>query len=319
VAGELRGWHPDPFNAHERRYYSMDGMPTRLVSDSGRTSHDPPLPTPLGSGVGPGQPKRTVHDQRQSPPSVPQSGANTVIAPGSIAFPPLAAMRDGEPDRPAIGQIYQSVGSDERRTELNSTAPAAGGHEEARPPGRKPELLDLVFPNASPARRAMMQRFVRYGSVSVISTLLGLAILSVLIGAVGYPAVWSNVIAVGIATVPSFELNRRWVWVQNGERSILRQAVPYFVLSFAGLVISTLAVHVASDATIHSSRLIHTGAAEVANVASYGTLWLLQFLLCDRILFRSPSRGPRLSDRLASLKRLRSSEEIVRVEALSNG
>ena len=163
-----------------------------------------------------------------------------------------------------------------------------------------------------------MQRFVRYGSVSLFSTLLALAILSILVGAVGYPAVWSNVIAVGIATVPSFELNRRWVWVQNGERSILRQAVPYFILSFAGLVISTLAVHVASDATIHSSRLIHTGAAEVANVASYGTLWLIQFVLCDRILFRSPSRGPILSLGPVSLKKLWATEETVRVDAVSN-
>ena len=106
VAGELRGWHPDPFNAHERRYFSMDGKPTRLVCDGGRTSHDPPLPTPFGSSVGLSQPKLTVLDQRQIPPSVPQSGANTMIAPGSIAFPPLAATRDWEPDRPAIGQIY---------------------------------------------------------------------------------------------------------------------------------------------------------------------------------------------------------------------
>jgi putative flippase GtrA len=260
-----------------------------------------------------------VLDRRQIPPSVPQSGANTTIAPGSIVFPPLVATREWEQDRPAIGQIYQSIGSDERRTELNSTAPPGGGQEGERPTGRKPEILDLLFPNASPARRAMLQRFVRYGSVSLFSTLLALAILSILVGAIGYPAVWSNVIAVGIATVPSFELNRRWVWVQNGERSILRQALPYFILSFAGLVISTFAVHVASDATIHSSRLIHTGAAEVANVASYGTLWLIQFVLCDRILFRSPSRGPLLSDGPVALNRLWATEEPVRVEAASNG
>jgi len=226
---------------------------------------------------------------------------------------------DWEQDRPAIGQIYQSVGGDERRTELNSTAPPLAGQAEERPTGRKPEILDILFPQVSPARRAMMQRFVRYGSVSLISTLLALAILSILVGAIGYPAVWSNVIAIGIATVPSFELNRRWVWVQNGERSILRQAVPYFILSFAGLVISTFAVHVASDATIHSSRLIHTGAAEVANVASYGALWLVQFALCDRVLFRSPSRGPILSDRPGALKKLWATEQTVRIDAVSNG
>ncbi len=39
---EVRGWHPDPFGVHEQRYFSLDGKPTRLVSDGGRTSHDPP-------------------------------------------------------------------------------------------------------------------------------------------------------------------------------------------------------------------------------------------------------------------------------------
>jgi Protein of unknown function (DUF2510) len=42
MAEELRGWHPDPHGVHEQRYFSLDGRPTRLVSDGGRTSHDPP-------------------------------------------------------------------------------------------------------------------------------------------------------------------------------------------------------------------------------------------------------------------------------------
>ena len=66
--------------------------------------------------------------------------------------------------------------------------------------------------------------------------------------------------------------------------------MPYGLLSLAGLVLSTMAVHIASDATVHSGRLVHTVAVETANVGTYGVLWLLQFVLCDRILFtaRSP-------------------------------
>jgi putative flippase GtrA len=88
--------------------------------------------------------------------------------------------------------------------------------------------------------------------------------------------------------VPSFELNRRWVWAQDGQRSLLRQAAPYFLLSFVGLVLSTLAVHMASAATSDATRLFHTAAVEMANVAAYGVLWIIQFVLCDRILFRTP-------------------------------
>jgi Protein of unknown function (DUF2510) len=42
MAVERRGWRPDPYGVHEQRYFSLDGMPTRLVSDGGKTSSDPP-------------------------------------------------------------------------------------------------------------------------------------------------------------------------------------------------------------------------------------------------------------------------------------
>ena len=129
---------------------------------------------------------------------------------------------------------------------------------------------------------------IRYGSVSAVSTATSLTLLGILVGLLSFPAVWANVVATTIATVPLFELNRRWVWAQRGQRSLLRQAMPYFLLSLTGLVISTFAVHLASDATTDASRLLHTAAVEMANVAAYGTLWIVQFVLCDRVLFRSP-------------------------------
>jgi putative flippase GtrA len=137
------------------------------------------------------------------------------------------------------------------------------------------------------SRRDSLRRIIRYGSVSAISTVTSLTILGVLVGFFGFPALWSNVIAIAIGTVPSFELNRRWVWSQSTRRSLLRQALPYCLLSFSGLIVSSIAVHVAADATSHSTRLVHTVAVEFANFGAYGVLWLFQFVLCDRILFAS--------------------------------
>jgi putative flippase GtrA len=149
------------------------------------------------------------------------------------------------------------------------------------------------------SRRAIFRRLIRYGSVSAISTATSLTLLGVLVGLLSFPAIWANVIATTIATVPSFELNRRWVWAQRGQRSLLRQATPYFLLSFTGLVLSTFAVHLASDATSATSRLVHTAAVEMANVAAYGALWIIQFVLCDRVLFRAPGVVPDSDDRVA--------------------
>jgi DNA-binding CsgD family transcriptional regulator len=50
------------------------------------------------------------------------------------------------------------------------------------------------------------------------------------------------VIATSAGIVPSFELNRRWVWSKRGSRSLGREIGPLCVLSFAGLGLSTLAV-----------------------------------------------------------------------------
>jgi hypothetical protein len=36
------GWHRDPYEIHEERYISVDGVPTKLVRDFGQESYDPP-------------------------------------------------------------------------------------------------------------------------------------------------------------------------------------------------------------------------------------------------------------------------------------
>jgi putative flippase GtrA len=105
-------------------------------------------------------------------------------------------------------------------------------------------------------------------------------------------AAWSNVIATAVGTIPSFELNRRWVWSQGGNRPQLRQILPFCLLSFAGLVLSTLSVHIVGDATAHSGRTFHTASVEIANLASYGALWVLQFIVCDKVLFRVRADAP---------------------------
>jgi putative flippase GtrA len=139
-------------------------------------------------------------------------------------------------------------------------------------------------------RRSAVRRFLRYGSVSALSTATSLVVLGLLV-LCGWPAVVSNLMATAVGTIPSFELNRRWVWGRGSERSFVHQILPYCLLSLAGLALSTVAVHVAADATVGSTRLVRTAAVETANVGCYGALWLIQFFLCDRLLFKDRDPG----------------------------
>ena len=130
-------------------------------------------------------------------------------------------------------------------------------------------------------------RIVRCLSVSVFTTLLSLAVLAGLVG-LGTRAWLANVIATAIGTVPSYLLNRRWVWGIRDGSDPWREVAPFWLLSFLGLALSTLAVDRADRLAVSMqlSAGVRTAALLVANVASFATLWVGQFLLLDRVLFR---------------------------------
>jgi putative flippase GtrA len=136
----------------------------------------------------------------------------------------------------------------------------------------------------------LVRKLLRYAAVSMISTIVSLSILGGLVATRAMSAGWANVVATGVGTVPSFELNRRWVWNKGGRRSVLAEVVPFCALSFAGLGLSTAAVSAAAGwaASAGLGTTARTLAAETANVATYGTLWIAQFVLLDRVLFRVP-------------------------------
>jgi putative flippase GtrA len=131
------------------------------------------------------------------------------------------------------------------------------------------------------------RQLVRYGAVSMVATSVSMIVLGALVWTRAMPAVWANVAATAVGTVPSFELNRRWVWGKRGRRSLLAEIGPFCFLSFAGLALSTLAVGAAARwaAGAGVGDTVRTLVVEGANVAAFGTLWIAQFLLLDRVLF----------------------------------
>jgi putative flippase GtrA len=132
----------------------------------------------------------------------------------------------------------------------------------------------------------------RYAGVSAVSTTVSLTVLLTLVATDAVSSGWANVIATAVGTVPSFELNRRCVWRRSGSRSMGTEVVPFFGLSFLSLAISTLAV---SRATAWASEagfdnVVRVWLAVGANLGSFGTMWVVQYLVLDRFLFRDRSR-----------------------------
>jgi putative flippase GtrA len=133
----------------------------------------------------------------------------------------------------------------------------------------------------------LLAKLTRYAAVSAISTSVTLSLLGVMIYTKTLSAGWANIVATAVGTVPSFELNRRWVWAKSGRRSVMKEVVPFCTLSFSELALSTVAVSLAARWSA-ASGLGNTAVTLIslaANVFTFGALWALQYVLLDRALF----------------------------------
>src|SRR5450759_1069560 len=140
------------------------------------------------------------------------------------------------------------------------------------------------------ARRAYRtptgKKMFRFIMVSVISTAVALGALLLVFGVLH---LWSQVPSVifanAVATVPAYNLNRKWTWGKTGRSHFMKEVVPFWVTSFAGLVLSAAAATAASDLT-KANGLHHAGATVVllgANLTAHAVLWVGKFLIFNQL------------------------------------
>jgi putative flippase GtrA len=142
------------------------------------------------------------------------------------------------------------------------------------------------------ARVGLAGRLARCLTVSTITTAISFAILGVATSVFGVAAMLANVIATGVATIPSYRLNRRWTWAKRDRSDVWREMVPFWLLSFAGLALSTVTVGIVDSwaRQLHLAPMFHTAALLAGHLGGFGLLWVVQFVLLDRVLF-APRSG----------------------------
>jgi putative flippase GtrA len=136
-------------------------------------------------------------------------------------------------------------------------------------------------------------RLLRCLAVSATTTLLSALVLVALAVGAGIPAGLANVVAFGCGVPVSYVGNRRWVWRRRGRSDPVREVGAFWALNLAGLVLSTLAVTAAGALTASWSAPTRAVALPVASTTSLAILWLIQFVVLDRLIFRPPRTAPR--------------------------
>jgi putative flippase GtrA len=129
-------------------------------------------------------------------------------------------------------------------------------------------------------------KVVRYTMVSMISALTSLVILTIVYGVL---RLWSEVVSTLFANImagfPSYYLNRRWVWRKGGRSHVWRELLPFWVMSITGIgfaLYTASLAHNFADAH-HLQHLARTVLVVGANIAAFGILWFLKFLILNRL------------------------------------
>ena len=129
------------------------------------------------------------------------------------------------------------------------------------------------------ARGSLRWKPVRYALVSAVAVPCCQVVLVICHALLELSAVTSNVVAVSVSSIPSYVLNRMWVWRKRGPNHLWKEVVPFWALALAGLALSTGVVSIAagwSDLTI---------VVMAANLTGFGVLWVFKYIVLDRVLF----------------------------------
>jgi putative flippase GtrA len=122
--------------------------------------------------------------------------------------------------------------------------------------------------------------------VSAISALIALVVLTIVYGVLRlWTEVPSTLFANVVAGIPSYLLNRQWVWGKSGRSHVWREIVPFWVMSLIGIAFALFAAALAHDVadTHHLHHLARTALVVGANIAAFGILWLLKFIILNRL------------------------------------
>jgi putative flippase GtrA len=129
-------------------------------------------------------------------------------------------------------------------------------------------------------------KMVRYTMVSLISFVISVTLITITYGILRLGSeVLCTFISNVLAGIPNYFLNRQWVWKKSGRSHLWREVIPFWALSIAGILFALFTASVAQhfSNTHHLQHLARTVVVVGANIAAFGILWVLKFLIFNRL------------------------------------
>ena len=130
------------------------------------------------------------------------------------------------------------------------------------------------------------RKMTRYAMVSIVSVPVGLAGIPLGL-ALGLTPGWALVFGNTLGAVPSYWLNRSWVWGKGGRSHLVKEILPFWIISLVGVAFSGWFGHIAGTYA-HHHHIKGAGLAALldgANLAAFGILWVAKYIIFNQVLF----------------------------------
>ena len=149
-------------------------------------------------------------------------------------------------------------------------------------------------------RRPLAVRLAKFTAGSALAAVISEAAFILVYGVVGAGPRVAGVVAFLAGAIPNWGLNRRWTWRRRGRPRLGREVLPYVAVVISTAVAATALSGVADGWVrgLATPRWVQVGLVGMAFLLPYGALFLLKFMLLERLVFSDPpSRSPTAGSR----------------------
>lgn len=147
-------------------------------------------------------------------------------------------------------------------------------------------MLDRVGEVVAWSKTHQGRKLIRFTSVSVVSTAVSLTLIALFYGVTRWMGVVEATVSANVlATIPAYNLNRRWTWGKSGRSHVVKEVMPFWIMSSLGIAASffgsLLARHIVR--TNHFPHSVNTLIVLGVNFLSFAIFWVLKLIVFNRI------------------------------------
>ncbi len=137
-----------------------------------------------------------------------------------------------------------------------------------------------------PLSRSRVRLWGRYTGASVVAGVISEVVFVVTYWFLAVP-VAASLLAFVAGAVPNYLMNRYWAWQRRGRPHHTSEVLPYAVIVVV-TALTAILVTTAADRWVRdhvSTHALQVTLVGTAFLATYGTMFVLKFVLFDRFIF----------------------------------